>query len=100
MFKISLLFQKNTDFTGECLENCYDKECETFRVLFLYEFEYLRRFLNLHWCTFKTKSNHFIQREGFNSDYSNSDQDPTRGKNVTSTAITTASTTVIINTNI
>ena len=37
----------------------------------------------------KTKSNHFTQREGFTSGYSNSDQDSTRGKNVTSTAITT-----------
>ena len=32
--------------------------------------------------------------------YSNSDQDSTRGKNLASTAITTTSTTVIVNTNI
>ena len=48
----------------------------------------------------KTKSNYFSQREGFTSDYSNSDQDSTRGKNVASTAITTTSTTVIVNTNV
>ena len=53
---------------------------------------------NSRWI--KTKSNHFNQREGFTSDYSNSDQDSTRGKNVASTAITTTSTTVIVNTNI
>ena len=40
------------------------------------------------------------QREGFTSDYSNSDQDCTRGKNVASTAITTSSATVVVNTNI
>ena len=34
------------------------------------------------------------------SDYSNSDQDCMRGKNVASTAVTTTSTTVIVNTNI
>ena len=53
----------------------------------------------------KTKLNHFSQREGFTSDYSNSDQDqlrsiPTRGKNVASTAITTSSATVVVKTNI
>ena len=47
-----------------------------------------------------TKSNHFSQREGFTSDYSHTDQDSMRGKNVASTAITTTSTTVIVNTNI
>ena len=47
----------------------------------------------------KTKSNHFSQRAGFTSEYSNSDQDCTRGKNVASTAITTTSATVIVNTN-
>ena len=40
------------------------------------------------------------QRAGFTSDYSNSDQDCTRGKNVASTAITTTSATVVVNTNI
>ena len=48
MLKISLLFKKNTHFTSEKLENSYDKECEIFRVLFLYEFEYMARFSNLH----------------------------------------------------
>ena len=48
----------------------------------------------------KTKLNHFSQREGFTSDYSNSDQNCTRGKNVASTAITTSSTTVFVKTNI
>ena len=48
----------------------------------------------------KTKSNHFSQREGFTSDYSNSDQDSTTGKNIASTAITTTSTTGIVNTDI
>ena len=42
----------------------------------------LRR-IELRWI--KTKSNHFNQREGFTSDYSNSDQDCTRGNNVVST---------------
>ena len=37
----------------------------------------------------KTKSNHLSQRKGFTSDYSNSYQNSTRGKNVASTAITT-----------
>ena len=32
--------------------NSYGQEWESFRVLFLYESEYLRRFSNLHWCTF------------------------------------------------
>ena len=40
------------------------------------------------------------QREGSTSDYSNSDQDSMRRKNVTSTTITTTSTNVIVNTNI
>ena len=40
MLKISLLFKKNTTFTGEKLENSYDQKCEIFRVLFLYKFEY------------------------------------------------------------
>ena len=48
----------------------------------------------------KAKSNYFSQREGFTSDYSNSDQDSTTGKNVATTAIATASSTVIVNTNI
>ena len=48
MLKISLLFKKNINFTGEKLENSHDKECEIFRALFLYEFEYIRRFSNLH----------------------------------------------------
>ena len=43
---------KNTNFTGELLENSYEKECEIFRVLCLYEFEYMGKFSNLHWCTF------------------------------------------------
>ena len=38
---------KNTNFTGEQLENSYDKEYEIFRVLFLYEFEHIWRFSNL-----------------------------------------------------
>ena len=46
----------------------------------------------------KTKSNHFSHREGFSNDYSNLDQDCTRGKNVASTAITTTSTTAVVNT--
>ena len=48
MLKISLLFKKNTNFTGEKLKNSYGQEWESFRVLFLYESEYLRRFSNLH----------------------------------------------------
>ena len=38
--------------------------------------------------------------KGFTNDYSNSDQDSTKRKNVASTPITTSSTTVIANTNI
>ena len=48
MLKISLLFKENTNFTGKWLESSYDKECEIFRVLFLYELEYMGRFSNLH----------------------------------------------------
>ena len=48
----------------------------------------------------KTKSNYFSQRERFTSDYSNSDQDSMAGKNVATTAIAIASSTVIVNTNI
>ena len=48
MLKISLLFNKNRNFTGEELENSYVKKSEIFRVLFLYEFEYMRIFSNLH----------------------------------------------------
>ena len=46
----------------------------------------------------KTKSNHFSQskEKASLSDYSNSDQDSTRGKNVASSAITTTSTTVTV----
>ena len=33
-----------------------------FRVLFLYEFKYMGRFSNLHWCTFKeTICNYYVQ---------------------------------------
>ena len=53
---------------------------------------------NSRWIN--TKSNRFSQREGFTSDYSNSDQDSTRGKIVASTAITTTFTTAIVNINI
>ena len=53
---------------------------------------------NSRWI--KAKSNHFSQREGFTSEYTNSEQGCTRGKNVTSTAITTTPTTVVVNTNI
>ena len=53
MLKTSLLFRKNTNFIGELLENSYDQECKIFRVLFLYELEYIGRFSNLYWCTFK-----------------------------------------------
>ena len=45
--KICLLFKKNMNFAGE-LENSHDKECEIFRPLSLYEFEYIKRFSNLH----------------------------------------------------
>ena len=48
MLKISLLFKKNTNFTGEQLENSYDQECEIFRVLFLCELEYIGTFSKLH----------------------------------------------------
>ena len=48
MLKISLLFKKNTNFTSEKLQNSYDQECEVFKVLFIYESEYMRRFSNLH----------------------------------------------------
>ena len=43
-----------------------------------------------------------VKREAFTGDYFNLDQDfaSARGKNVTSIAITTTSTTVIVNTNI
>ena len=48
MLKICLLFKKNANFTGAQLENSYDSECEILRVLFLYAFEYIERFSNLH----------------------------------------------------
>ena len=48
MLKISLLFNKNRNFTGEYFDNSYDKKSEIFRVFFLYEFEYMRTFSNLH----------------------------------------------------
>ena len=53
---------------------------------------------NLKWM--KTKWNHFNQREGFNSDYSKSVQDCTRGNNVVSTGITTTTTIAVVSTNI
>ena len=37
MLKISLPFKKNTNCTGEQLENSHDQECEIFRLLFLHE---------------------------------------------------------------
>ena len=48
MLKISVLFKKKTNFTGEELSNSYDQECEVFKVLFLYELEHIGRFSNLH----------------------------------------------------
>ena len=48
MLKISVLFKKNTNSTGEKLENSYDYKCEIFRVLSLYKLEYIGRFSNLH----------------------------------------------------
>ena len=48
MLKISLIFKKNTNFTGEKLVNSYDQECEIFRVLYLHELKYIGRFLDLH----------------------------------------------------
>ena len=56
MLKISLLFNKYTNFTGEYLENSQYTECIFFRVLLLYEIEYIGRFSNLHLCTFKLSS--------------------------------------------
>ena len=47
MPKISLPFKKNTGFKS------YGQECEIFRVSFLYELEYIGRFSNLYYCTFK-----------------------------------------------
>ena len=47
MLKSSLLFKKNTNFTGKYFENCFDYECEIFRLLLLYEHEYIGRFSNL-----------------------------------------------------
>ena len=54
MLKISLLFKKNLSFTGQQLENSYNYGCEIFRVLILYEFEYIGKFSNLHYCTFNS----------------------------------------------
>ena len=34
MLKISLLFLKNANFTGDQLENSYDSECEIFEYYF------------------------------------------------------------------
>ena len=48
MLKISLLFKKNINFTGELLDNSYDKKREIFRVLLSCKFEYMGRFSNLH----------------------------------------------------
>ena len=47
MLKISLPFKKNTGFKS------YGLECEILRASFLYELEYIDRFSNLHYCTFK-----------------------------------------------
>ena len=46
MLKISLLLKRNTSFTGEELQNSYNQEWQTSRVLFLYESEYIQRFSN------------------------------------------------------
>ena len=48
MFKISVLFKKNTNFTAHQLENFYDQAPEIFRVLFLSELKYIGRLCNLH----------------------------------------------------
>ena len=48
MLKSSLLFKKDTNFTGEQLENSYDSECEIFRVWFLHEHKHMERFSNPH----------------------------------------------------
>ena len=46
MLKISLLLKRNISFTGEELQNSYNQEWQTSRVLFLYESEYIQRFSN------------------------------------------------------
>ena len=52
MLKSSLLFKKNTNFTGKYLGNSQVYECEIFRVLFSYGAEHILKFSNLHQCTF------------------------------------------------
>ena len=47
---------KNTNFTGEQLENSWNSECEILRILFLYEHKHMERFSDLHECTFKYTS--------------------------------------------
>ena len=51
MLKISLLFKKFTNFASKQLENSYEKECEIFRVLLLYEHEHIMRFSNLRYVS-------------------------------------------------
>ena len=43
------------------IRTSYDKECEIFRALCLYEFEYMGRFSNLHLCTFKCPGISFLK---------------------------------------
>ena len=43
MLKNSLLFTKQTNFTGKQLNNSCDKKRKIFKALCLYEFEYMEK---------------------------------------------------------
>ena len=44
MLKISLLFERSTNYTDKSLENSYDYECQISIVLLLHDLEYIGRF--------------------------------------------------------
>ena len=52
ILKRSLLFEKNTIFTGKSLENYFDSQCKIFKVLHSHEPQRIMKFYNMHQCTF------------------------------------------------
>ena len=53
MIESSLLFKKNTSFTGTSQTREFlGLEMQNFQVLFLYGAEHIAEFSNLYWCTF------------------------------------------------
>ena len=59
----SLIFKKNTKFTGKQLESSQDLECEFFRVSVSHERDHIGRFSNLYQCTFNSYFNKSLLKQ-------------------------------------